>query len=173
MATEYSDWEEKKLGEICHKKSSNISANSLEENNGEYTIYGAIGFLKRVDFYREEAAYISIVKDGAGVGRVLMCAPKTSVLGTLDIIINNTGVDLYFLYLSLQNIEFIKYITGSTIPHIYFRDYSKEFIEVPSLEEQTKIANFLSAIDNKINLVNRQLKQTRQYKKGLLQQMFV
>ena len=35
-----------------------------------YKIYGAAGLLKYVDFYREETPYISIVKDGAGVGRI-------------------------------------------------------------------------------------------------------
>ncbi|MCC6251794.1 MAG: four helix bundle protein [Bacteroidia bacterium] len=49
------------------------------------------------------------------------------------------------------NIDFTKYITGSTIPHIYFKDYKNEEIHLPSLPEQEKIANFLSAIDEKIN----------------------
>ena len=46
-------------------------------------------------------------------------------------------------------------------------------ILLPSFKEQTKIANFLSAIDEKINHRQTQIEKTEQYKKGLLQQMFV
>lgn len=171
--TNYPDWEEKKLGDIAIKQSSNISANTIEENEGEYKVYGAAGLLKTIDFYREEKEYISIVKDGAGVGRTLLCDAFSSVLGTLDIIKPKIDANLYFIYSLLNNIDFTKYITGSTIPHIYFKDYSKQKISIPCLEEQTQIANFLSAIDDKIALVNTQLENTQQFKKGLLQQMFV
>lgn len=44
---------------------------------------------------------------------------------------------------------------------------------LPCLEEQTKIANFLSAIEKKIDLTHQQIEHTKTYKKGLLQQMFV
>ena len=50
---------------------------------------------------------------------------------------------------------------------------SKISIEIPSIQEQTHIANFLTAIDKKIALVNEQIEKTKAYKKGLLQKMFV
>ena len=54
----------------------------------------------------------------------LICKPKSSVLGTLDIIKPKEGNDLYFIYLLTKRIHFSKYVIGSTIPHIYFKDYS-------------------------------------------------
>ena len=171
--SEFCDWEEKKLGDISTKKSSNISANTLEENNGKYKIYGASGLLKYVDFYNEKNDYISIVKDGAGVGRVSLCDKESSVLGTLDIIKEKERINLKFVYLLLTRIHFEKYIVGSTIPHIYYKDYSLEKVKIPCLEEQTKIANFLSSIDKKIENTKTQLEKTKEFKKALLQQMFV
>jgi type I restriction enzyme S subunit len=66
--TDFPAWQEKRLGEVTNKKSSNISANQLDENNGCYKIYGATGYLKSIDFFTEKEPFISIVKDGAGVG---------------------------------------------------------------------------------------------------------
>ncbi len=53
----------------------------------------------------------------------------------------------------------------------------KEFLKLkwnlPSVEEQLKIADFLDVLDNKIELVAQQIEHTQTFKKGLLQQMFV
>ncbi len=171
--SDFPDWEERKLGEVCEKKSSNITAGSLAESDGHYRIYGATGFLQNVDFFQVETAFISIVKDRAGVGRVLKCEPKSSVLGTLDMILPKKEIDIDFLFSALARINFLKYMTGSTIPHIYFKDYAKERIKLPSLPEQKKISKFLTTLDQSIENLNQQINQTQTWKKGLLQKMFV
>lgn len=56
---------------------------------------------------------------------------------------------------------------------IYLGDLSKIKVNLPCLTEQTKIANFLTAIDDKITTTQTQLQAVKQYKQGLLQQMFV
>jgi type I restriction enzyme S subunit len=71
-------------------------------------------------------------------------------------------------------INIINFAIESTgVPQLTVPQISSYAIFVPCLEEQTKIANFLSAIDRKIDLVSQQLEQAKAFKKGLLQQMFV
>lgn len=170
---DYPEWEEKKLDDIMKVSSSTISQNTLEDNQGEYIIYGATGEIKKIDFYDKEKEYIGIVKDGAGVGRCFYCKEKSSVLATLNYLDIKENNNLKFCYYILNKIDFTKYIVGSSIPHIYFKDYKFEKIQLPCLEEQEKIADFLSSIDNKIDNLATELEDLKEFKKGLLQQMFV
>ncbi len=62
---------------------------------------------------------------------------------------------------------------GITIVHIYFNSIKDLEIDVPVIKEQTKIANFLSDIDIKIEALNTKIENSKTFKKGLLQQMFV
>ena len=52
-------------------------------------------------------------------------------------------------------------------------DLKKTSIIFPELEEQAKIVNFLSSVDKKIEQVGKQLEESKQFKKALLQQMFI
>jgi type I restriction enzyme S subunit len=164
-------WKGVRLDEIAKKKSSNLTANSILELKGIYKVFGANGFLQKIDFYNEEEKYISIVKDGAGVGRVLLCDKKSSVLGTLDVIRSKSNTDLYFLFLLLSRINFKKYIIGSTIPHIYFKDYKLEKIFIPGLTEQRRIAKMLRLAQNEIISLQNHLIFLKEQKKGLMQQL--
>jgi type I restriction enzyme S subunit len=62
---------------------------------------------------------------------------------------------------------------GGTQIYVNFPAVKKLSIPIPSLKEQRKIANFLTAIDDKITATQTQLQAVKQYKQGLLQQMFV
>ena len=66
-----------------------------------------------------------------------------------------------------------RFATGSTRFTISVGNFSKVKVKLPCIEEQTKIANFLSSIDAKIDQVAYQLEKTKIFKKGLLQQLFV
>ena len=46
-------------------------------------------------------------------------------------------------------------------------------VDLSGIEERQKIAEFLSILDEKITLTRQQLDKTKQFKKGLLQRMFV
>ena len=109
------------LKELCVKGSSSIAQKDLEGKEGLYPIYGASGFIKNVDFYQQENPYVAVVKDGAGVGRVMCLPGKSSVIGTMQYIIPNDGVNVSYLAYALENMNLAKYYTGATIPHIYFR----------------------------------------------------
>ncbi|MBX9807012.1 MAG: restriction endonuclease subunit S [Flavobacteriaceae bacterium] len=81
---------------------------------------------------------------------------------------------LRFNYAVLNIVDYIKSIpSSSTLPIINKTEFSKFSIQIPCLEEQTKIGNFLSAIDDKINHCQSQIVNTEVWEKGLLQQMFV
>lgn len=63
--------------------------------------------------------------------------------------------------------------TTSAQPKLALYAIEQLEVQIPCPEEQTKIANFLSAIDQKIEVVAQQIEQAKTWKKGLLQQMFV
>ena len=165
------NWEVKKLGDLAINKNSSLSINKLEGNFGDYLLYGAGKIIQRIDFYEQKERYISIIKDGAGVGRVLKCLPFSSVVGTMAYVFPKQNTDFDYLFYTLQSISFDKYITGSTIPHVYFKDYSNEKLPIPPLPEQQKIAAILSTWDDAIANCKTTITTIKDRNKGLAQQL--
>lgn len=160
------------LEETCEKGSSNIAQKDLEDRDGEYPIYGASGFIKNVDFYQQETPYIAVVKDGAGVGRVMRLPAKSSVIGTMQYILPKNNVDTDYLAYALEHMNLSKYYTGATIPHIYFKDYKKEKFPLPSLDEQRRIAAVLDRVSDLIAKRREQLDKLDELVKARFVEMF-
>lgn len=161
-----------KLGDVCKKGSSNIAQKDLEGHDGNYPIYGASGYIKGVDFYQMENAYIAVVKDGAGIGRIMKLPGKSSVIGTMQYIIPNDSVDIGYLAYAMEHMNLAKYYSGATIPHIYFKDYQKELFPLPSLDEQRKIAAVLDKISGLIAKRRQQLDKLDELVKSRFVEMF-
>ena len=125
------EWKEYKLKDLLTVKSSSISINQLEDNTGKYQLYGASGFLKNIDFCEMDRDYISIVKDGSGVGNLSYHEKNSSIVNTSQYLLPK-NFDINFLYYLLQTLNLLKYVNGSSIPHIYFKDYCIEKVNVPT-----------------------------------------
>jgi type I restriction enzyme, S subunit len=166
------DWEVMQLNEITNYKSSNLSLNKLEENTGKYKLYGASGMLKGVDFYQTDKESFAIVKDGSGFGNLLWCDAYSSILGTLGRLSNNEFSDLKFCYYLTHIIKFKRYMSGSTIPHLYYKDYGKIKLAIPPLPEQQKIAAILSTVDEQISTTDKIIEKSKELKRGLMQKLF-
>ena len=161
-----------RLGDVCTKGTSNIAQKDLEGHGGNYPIYGASGFIANVDFYQQENPYIAVVKDGAGIGRIMKLPAKSSVIGTMQYIIPDDTVDISYLAYAMEHMNLSKYFTGATIPHIYFKDYQKEELPLPCLDEQRKIAAVLDKVSDLIAKRQQQLDKLNEAVKARFVEIF-
>ena len=89
-------------------------------------------------------------------------------------LIPKKGINNEFLYYlaQTQKRHFIKYASGSTFLEISNSEIKKTKCAVPSIEEQTEIATFLSAIDRKIEVQNKIISDLKVLKKELCNKVF-
>ena len=167
----YTDaWGQERLNELVTYSSSSLTASDALEN-GLYPLYDAnaqIGFTNKEPI-RED--YITIIKDGAGVGRIRKLKKNTLFIGTMGALVPSSS-DYGFVYALLSRFDLSGSHTGSTIPHIYFKDYGKQEYLVPKLEEQAKIGSLFTGLDDLLSLHQRKLEKLQEIKKSLLQNMF-
>ena len=167
---EYGEWVERKISNIL-KIGSGKDYKNLDEGN--IPVYGTGGYMTSVNNYLYDGKSVCIGRKGT-INKPMLISGKFWTVDTLFYThqFNNISPE-YFYYLSLT-INWLKYNEGTTLPSLSKKTIESIKVKIPkSLNEQTKIANFLSSIDSKIEQVSRELESTKQFKKALLQKMFV
>ncbi len=154
------------IKDICQKDSSSLKQKELLDS-GDYPVYGASGIAGYLNTYHQERAYIGIVKDGSGIGRVDFYPEKTSLIGTMQYILPKKGFNIRYIGYCLQSLDLSKYKQGAAIPHIYFRDYGERIVKVTDDEnEQLSIVARLDAAFAHIDALKanaeKQLAEARQ-----------
>lgn len=159
-------WEQRKLNEICNYHSSSLTAKD-SCTDGEYDLFDVNSLIGKTSSSCIDENYITIIKDGAGVGRTRLLPKNTMFLGTMGAL-TPKGIDLNFLFQIVSKAELGRFCTGSTIPHIYFRDYGENLFFVPSNREQKPIGDYFSKLDNLITLHQHKLNILKGIKKYMI-----
>ena len=186
----YPDWEEKKLGEICDYKNGG-SFEKLVVDDGEFNLItlNSIDINGKLKSNHKKVAETDNSLLEGDLIMVLSDVAHGNFLGLSDIIPDNNyvlnqrmgalkpKVDLIRIYLKTfinYNQKYFKLMgQGSSQQNLSKGDILNFKVLFPIIEEQQKIATYISSIDTKIESVNNQITQSQTFKKGLLQQMFV
>lgn len=192
---EYPEWTVKKLCEVANKfdygmnsaaiefdgENKYIRITDIDEKSNKYkkdNLVSPDGDLD--DKYLVEENDILFARTGASVGKTYLYDKndgKVYFAGFLIRVNVNKENNAKFIFMQTQTEEYRKWIEIMSMrsgqPGVNSQEYSTFQVKAPCLEEQDKIANFLSKIDSIVEKEKEKLEEMRTWKKGLLQQMFV
>ena len=173
----FEDWVEKSLGDVCKiNKGQQLNRDNLIDDGDYPAINGGISPSGYTDSWNTEMNTITVSEDGNSCGFINYIKEKFWAGGHCYCIKDlKSDINNLFLYQILkyneQNIMRLR--VGSGLPNIQKGEITNFKINLPPKKEQTKIANFLSSLDKQIVQVSEQLAEKKDFKKGLLQKMFV
>lgn len=186
---DYPEWEEKEVGELLVE--SKILPEKQELEKRITVKLNLKGIEKRkitpeekegatTNYLRKEGQFIygkqNFHKGAFGIiPKELDGYQSSSDIPSFDFIRNLIIGKYFYYYFSQKNVyENLENIsTGTGSKRIQPKVFFNVKLDIPCLEEQQKIADFLSSIDNKIDNLTAKLEDLKEFKKGLLQQMFV
>lgn len=185
------EWEEKRLGDIGKFwKGKNISKDDLSDEGIECIRYGELytTYKEKIEVVLNKTKlplkelFVSkrndILIPSSGETAIDIstssCIIKDNVAlgGDINIIrTQNDGIFLsyYLNYAKKQDIA--KLAQGASIIHLYIAHLKTLKIKLPSISEQQKIVSFLTAVDKKIEIVDKKIEHLENYKKGLMQKL--
>ncbi len=171
--SDFPDWEEKKLGEVSSitTGSSNRQDSGLD---GEYTFFDRSEDIRTSNIYLFDGEAIIVGGEGSDfvpkyfVGKFDLHQRSYAIMNFK----NASGMFLFY-YIHYFRKYFLSQAVGSTVKSLRLPMFQKMPISLPCIPEQQKIANFLSTIDKSIEKLGKQIEQSQEWEKGLLQKMFV
>lgn len=173
------EWKKEPLGKVVNFSNGKripLSEAERKIRQGEYRYYGASGVIDYIDDYIFDGQYILIGEDGANILNrssplAFVVNGKFWVNNHAHIFQSKLGNNL-FLATYLESLNYEKHNSGTAQPKLNLENLKKIEVANPSTQEQTKIAEFLSAVDDKISQLSRQLELLNEYKKGVMQKIF-
>lgn len=144
---------------------------------GQYPYYGASGIIDFIDDYIFDEELVLLSEDGANIVdrnyRVAFIATgKYWVNNHAHCLRPKQGFASYFISEALENIDYTVYNTGSAQPKLNQEVCRNLPLMCPCLEEQQKIANFLSTVDEVIAQSEAEVQNLEQQKKAAMQKIF-
>lgn len=172
---EYSQyWEENENEEIIALRGYNIGKGKLDLIKLSYISNDLSLKLKRSRLYKGDIVYPCVGSIGHAV--VIEENDKFHIQQNIAKITCKKDISPFFIMHFLTSHygmnEVYRFNASGAQPNVLVGSLRKYKINIPSLLEQQKIASFLSAVDEKIQQLNRKKELMEQYKKGVMQQLF-
>lgn len=164
------DWKEIKLGEVAEVKYGKAHQTL---DNGSIPAYGSGGLMRYVEKALYDDESILIPRKGTLNNIMYKNEPFWTVDTMFYTILNKKIVFPKFLFYQLTTVDFANMNVGSAVPSMTVPVLNDLDILLPPLPEQTAIAEVLSSIDDKIDLLHRQNKTLEQLAETLFRQWFV
>ncbi|MBU5316909.1 restriction endonuclease subunit S [Clostridium bornimense] len=177
---EFPEWEEKKLSNITvclDNKRKPLNSSERDKRKGTIPYYGANGIVDYIDDFIFNEELILLAEDGGNFDDY-STRPIAQLIKGKSWVNNHTHVlhckiNTTYVFYTLVHKDIRKYINGTSRAKLNKADMLEIVVQVPNIQEQQKIANFLSIIDKKLEKEEEKLETLKEWKKGLLQQMFV
>lgn len=157
-------------GSIPWIKSGEVNNNSIEGSEEHVTELA----IKESSTKLIEANSILVALYGATAGKVgVLKVNACSNQAVLAITTKDTTLTNQFLYHYLKKCttELLNLCQGSGQPNLSKGIVDSVHIPLPPLPEQQKIAEILSTVDAKIEVIDQQITETQELKKGLMQRL--
>ena len=167
------EWEYFLINDVCSefKSGKNIKADSVFEC-GEYPVYGGNGLRGYTSSYNHEGSYVLIGRQGALCGNVRSVYGKTYITEHAIAVAGNEKSNTNFLHYLFLKMNLGQYSDQSAQPGLAVNKLLKLKVALPIISEQTKIAKFLSLLDERIATQNKIIDKLQTLIKGLSNKIF-